>query len=289
MQLLNKKFIIGLLGFILGFYTSGLANSHASNGIDTIFLSTDVMTVVIFEESISFYNVGSTDFGFEHAGNKFILYAKTSEAGVSSLFLESGDGVFQALIAYKAAPSKLLYDFRANPKRIQTLQSKNLKPENKPKEATSPTTLKKEKDQATHEKLELVQQDKQRYRSLGTKENDLLLLISSIRVDQEAIYLKLVMENQSSMDYEIDLVTFEIESKQKGFGPGGENTRAMKILESQAPSIVEKEAFATLLYALPSFAGGNGEHLKITLREKKGSRTMSVSVPFQVIRKAKTI
>ncbi len=296
MQLLNKILLFGFPFLVIGLKAFGQVNSIGKNQLDTIFLSTDVMTVVLMDEPITFYNVGSTDFGFEHASNKFILYAKNNQATVSSLFLESSDGVYQALLAYQEAPSKLLYDFRVNPKIIgiqDAMEKVNPKSistkDSEGFKAITQDSIQSEITLGIPAKLNLVLQDKQRYRSLGTKENNLLLLVSSIRVDNEAIYLKLVMENQSAMDYEIDLVTFEIESRQKGFGPGGENTRAMEILEKQQPETVDKSGFASMLYALPSFAGGNGEQLKITIREKKGSRTMSVSVPFQIIRKAKPL
>jgi hypothetical protein len=195
-------------------------------------------------------------------------------AASTSILVQHGDEYFVALLAYKPLSRKFLYDYR--------------------KKASPEIALQKEsKDDETVD-IEKVRQHFTAFQKLpqGVKtkrvgKHHLKLSLSHLVNDKEATYIGFTLRNGSSIDYKIDLITFErVEKRGKRFSSNNVNKEYIEPILSSSIQVIGAKNKERLQFAIPLYAMGAKSYLIVTLREKNGSRLLSLKIPARYINQA---
>lgn len=263
---MRKLFVLALL----------LLNSHSygqctiGQKYDTIYVSTENTTYLIFDEPISLFNLGSKDYEGK-ADDPHILFirARTTLAKRSTIVVTHGDEILTAYIAFKMN-SQAFYDFRKKqlPKE-EIVENAEQKPiENKLKRLTSlPRNV-----------------------NIKAKKQQIELNLLNLYNDNEATFLRFSLQNQSSIIYDLDYVSFAYIEKRK------RTTKRINTLNGglqEVEPLIKVEKLLTessksneYLYALPLYSTTEDGFLQVIFREKAGLRSIIIEIPFKKILRA---
>ena len=263
---MRKLFILALL----------LLNSHSygqhaiGQKYDTIYVSTESTTYLIFDEPISLFNLGSKDYEAK-ADDPHILFirARTTLAKRSTIVVTHGDEILTAYVAFKMN-SQAFYDFRKKqfPKEeiVENTEQKQI--ENKLKRLTRlPRNV-----------------------NIKAKKQQIELNLLNLYNDNEATFLRFSLHNQSSIIYDLDYVSFAYIEKRK------RTTKSINTLNrglQEVEPLMKVEKLLTesgksneYLYALPLYSTTEDGFLQVIFREKAGLRSIIIEIPFKKILRA---
>jgi len=253
-----------------------LLNFHAYGQLaigqkyDTIYVSTESTTYLIFDEPISLFNLGSKDYEAK-ADDPHILFirAKTTLAKRSTIIVTHGDEILTAYVAFKIN-TQAFYDFRKKqfPKEeiVENTEQKQI--ENKLKQiARLPRNVK-----------------------IEAKKQQIELNLLNLYNDNEATFLRFSLHNQSSIIYDLDYVSFAYIEKRK------RTTKRINTLNGglqEVEPLTKVEKLLTesgksneYLYALPLYSTTEDGFLQVIFREKAGLRSIIIEIPFKKILRA---
>lgn len=249
--------------------------------IDTIYVNSSSTTYLIFDEAITLFNLGNTDYQAQPASTNqsgvatqvLFLKAKSANAKPTTLFLTHGNQIYEAYLIYQEPLSKVFYDYRGEEKRVETLKIKddNLMIDTRFKKLTSlsPNVLFK-----------------------GYK-SGIVLRCENLYNDENGTYLKFLVDNESSITYEIDNVSFSYISKMKKKAInrlqslGIEEVNALKSIEPT--KTIASQKHTTYMYYVPLYATTDNGNLQVIFREKNGLRNVSIDIPFKKILRAEML
>jgi hypothetical protein len=260
---LKRTPLLGVGGLFLG-------QPAFSQKQDTIFVNVDATTYLIFDEAISLFNLGSKEYEAKVDNPKMLfLKAKYPNAKLSTIVLTHGEEIYTAYLAIKANQNAF-YDFR-----------KSVKTKIEPKENAE--KLKRERLQAQLKKLAYRSSNL----SIIAKKQQIRLELNHLFNDNEATYLKLTLENQSSILYDLDYVSFTYfekrrrkDRKKNTVNAGFQEVETLIKIENSLTEAGKSNAY---FYALPLYATTEKGYLQIIFREKAGLRSVTLNVPFKTI------
>lgn len=272
-KIIMKKLLLPL--FLISFST------FSQKKIDTIYVNSSSTTYLIFDDAITLFNLGNTDYQAQPATTNQVgiaaqvlfLKAKSTSAKPTTLFLTYGNKIYEAYLTYQEPISKAFYDYRGVEKRAETLkmqdESSLIDARFKKLASLSPNVLFK-----------------------GYK-SGIILKCESLYNDENGTYLKFLVNNESSITYEIDNVSFSYISKMKKKAInrlqslGIEEVNALKSIEPT--KIVATQKSNTFMYYIPLYATTENGSLQVIFREKNGLRNVSIDIPFKKILKAEML
>lgn len=252
-----------------------------SQKIDTIYLNSSATTYLIFDEPITLFNLGNTDFQAQTASTLpmslgtqvLLLKAKISNAKPTTLLLTHGKHIYQAYLHYQEPLNQSFYDYRSENQSKESFKTadENLQVEDKFKKLTiSPMNVSYKKAQS-----------------------GMLLRCENIYTDANGVYLKFLLSNESSIAYEIDNVSFSYHSKMKKKAInrlqslGIEEVNAIKSVEPI--KILTSQKSEKFFYYIPLYATTENGFLEVVFREKNGLRNIKTAIPFKKILKAEML
>ena len=103
--------------------------------------------------------------------------------------------------------------------------------------------------------------------------------------DSTNTYVQLTIANKTAMPYLLDQVSFWYQNqarKRKGVYLDGETYPMEPILET-VPNRVEADQKVRLRFVLPQFAPQSKSHFVINVREKSGTRNVTLSLPMKTV------
>lgn len=252
-----------------------------SQKIDTVYVNSSTTSYLIFDEPITLFNLGNTDFQAQTASSTpasigsqvLLLKANVSNAKPTTLLVTHGKHIHQAYLYYQEPLRQPFYDYRTENQSIDSnkLIAENLQLEDKFKKlAVSPTNV-----------------------SFKNTQSGMLLRCENIYTDANGVYLKFSLTNESSIAYEIDNVSFSYQSKMKKKAInrlqslGIEEVNALKSVEPV--KILTSQKSEKYTYYIPLYATTENGFLEVVFREKNGLRNIKIVIPFKKILKAEML
>jgi hypothetical protein len=264
---MRQLLVLALL--LLNFHSYG--QRTIGQKYDTIYVSTESTTYLIFDEPISLFNLGSKDYEAK-ADDPHILFirARTTLAKRSTIVVTHGDAILTAYIAFKMN-TQAFYDFR----------KKQL-----PKEEIAENTEQKQIENKLKRIARLPRNVK-----IEAKKQQIELNLLNLYNDNEATFLRFSLHNQSSIIYDLDYVSFAYIEKRK------RTTKRVNTLNGglqEVEPLIKVEKLLTeagksneYLYALPLYSTTEDGFLQVIFREKAGLRSIIMEIPFKKILRAK--
>ena len=266
--------------------------------LDSVFVSHDKTTYLVFDHpfqpNTDFVDLGTTGFHSKIEGSAVFLKASKKGSSPTTLMIKNGDTYYHGVIGYREHPENMFYDYRGSSTDpnsdtpVPEVKSSQVPPavirgsENKKVSSNDELLL-------VEERLETLMNTTVELRTLGVVKDRIILAVTNVMADDNALYLKLLINNKSSGKYEIDFVNFQFVEPSKGNGlkkSPSKTTDVFPITQTQAQTVNAYQK-QWLGYALPLFNISDRGKLIISFREINGSRILKLEVPAKTILKTK--
>ncbi|GAB4039918.1 MULTISPECIES: DUF4138 domain-containing protein [unclassified Spirosoma] len=238
--------------------------------LDTITVSVEGTSYVIFDEPISLVNLGTKAYvGKVENERMLFLKALAPNATPTTLLIQAGSKLFTGYIRYERNPSKSFYDYRVLDE--GNTRSNQLSSTVAP--ASSKLTRMKVIKPNTH---------------IREEKDGIDLECVQLFNDAERTYLKIAFHNTTTVAYVLDIVSFTYKEKlprrlRNKVAPQFEEMKPDDRLE---PARIEAGRTEAFYYSLPLYSTTEDGYLEIIFREKVGARVVTLEVPAQKIMKA---
>ncbi len=249
-------------------------NKTRESPYDTVFVSGGMTTYMIFPENVAVMDLGSKGYvGKIESGNMLYLKPLSASVAPSSLLVRTtGDRIYLHYIACKRQPDKIFWDYRADTL-VETMPAGI----NAAQTVTRPRMV-------YLKQLEFLKKQKKRklarYAYSGIK-----MTVSNLAVDREAVYVLVDVENNTSVPYKLDYVSFTYKERRskKSRRRIVPQENVVEPLAQQAATAIAPQGKECLAYALPLYAGTNKGFLEVVVREADGNRLLSGIIPARKI------
>lgn len=256
----------------------------------TIVVNSDFTATLQFEDVVEFVVIGNNPqitadkfkyYDMFQNGKTVVLRGNDAESPLTSITVKLKNGkIWYGKLKYGVGDDvKVFYDFTKEVAQKIQVQRKN----------DSIQQVKKETQ--ISDKLGFVMTQEQEYSDLGDEKNNLSVQVTNIMNDDRYTYLKILFQNKSGSDYNIDDIIFKyVEGKKKGI-KRTESKVEERITTVYEPSdkVVKAYSQSELGYVIPLFTVGNEGNLLIQFLEKNGTRNMKIEIEAKVMSKVKVI
>lgn len=274
-----KKYI--LFAITLMFFVFKKSPAQEAVLLDTIYANDTKNVALFFPNPIRQGLTGSDNFVFtfnrekeQHLG---LLQAKPGKES-NLLVINTNGSIFSYIVASKAELSKLNYFI---PK------SSSIGNENGSIDLDLDI---KHKPKAPIDKVHYYERfcsyllNAQRCVALKRKRtHGVVLSLEKIVFDKDELYFVIEIENNSSMDYDLNFLNLSLETRQKGKKKSLQRIYKAPLFRYQVPSRI-REGFKTkLVYVMPKFSISNERRAILELNEKDGERNIKLKIPHRMI------
>ena len=104
------------------------------------------------------------------------------------------------------------------------------------------------------------------------------LEINGIFIHQDVLYLRIVFENKSKINYDIDQLRFFIRDKRKSKRTASQEIEIEPMYQSSSSVVIPYKSEIIKVYALEKFTIPENKYLTIQLIEKSGGRHLELDV-----------
>ncbi len=249
----------------------------AQQSLDTIYANDKKNVALFFHEPIRQGITGSNNFIFTYNREKEqyfgLLQAKPGDE--SNLLVINNDGsIFSYIVSYKKQLSKLNY-FISESKRIG-----NERPliENLIQEEAFNNKV------GYHQRFcSYLVNRKQRIRRLKKRNENITLRIENIFFDKEELYFVIEIENNSSLDYDLNFLNLSIQTRKRGKKKSLQSIYKEPVFKYNVPLKIKENETKKLVYVLPKFSISNERLVVLELNEKNGERNLKLKVSNKFI------
>ena len=290
-----------------GFFNFSQAQSHLNQGVfpDTIYLSNLVSTYLAFPKEIDLINIGSPDYIFQVEKTMVYLKALHNNAKSTNMLIKCGEFILVVNLVFKLNPIKTLYDFRksigsslnSKPnletqplKEMPKTNSENSFQEKRGKRtvmmapSVDSLSVKDTSNSPFGISIERIKSSPDRFKTFGTAQNQITILLTNIFTDEKRMILKFKIINRSSLNYELDYVSFQFRRKTHY----SQNTLLSPLYSSLTNSCGPKSQ-QTLVYILPIFGPADNGDFSVTFRELNGDRKETIEIPERAFKMAEIL
>lgn len=289
--------------FLLFTAFSYMANSQAKLP-EKISVGDGNSVYIVFDSEITTVDIGSNDF-IQHipSNNKDMIFIKASfkDAPGTSLMVRTLNDVYVTNLEYAEQPEQPLYDLRVRRRtpRPQELESASteLPSSNVTTDPDMPEVIKSrvEGDNRDHqldnpdvkEKVwKMIDNTQLDYTLYGDVQNNMTFMISNLYVDSKYMYVKLKVLNESSLPFNVDFISFELNESAKLKKNSAVQNKLLDVkyyesIKTSKPSTNEDMVFVFDIYAFE-----NKDKFKIRMNEIDGERALEFWIPGKEVAKA---
>lgn len=126
---------------------------------------------------------------------------------------------------------------------------------------------------------------KKKITGLQRSKFEIKLLVSGIFIHEDIMYFRLVIDNTSKINYEIDQLRFFICDKKKSKRTASQEIEIVPLYAANARNVIADKSEVTAVYALSRFTIPEKKYLTIQLIEKNGGRQLEVDINNNLITK----
>lgn len=271
----NYIFILALI------ISSAFAKAQTGTTLDTIYANDTKNVALFFPEPIRQGITGSDNFVFTYNREKEryfgLLQAKPGKES-NLLVINRNGSIFSYIVRYKKQLSKLNYfiplsNSIGNEKPIIT-------------DSIQVVTSEKSIDNRTYYYQKFCSYLLDRNQRIGRikKRNEgIVLSVENIVFDKEELYFVIQIENNSTLDYDLNFLNLSIETRQKGKKKSLQSLYQEPIYKHNLPSKITEGKMIKFVYVLPKFSLSNDRRAILELNEKDGERNIELKISHRYI------
>ncbi|EMR02303.1 DUF4138 domain-containing protein [Cesiribacter andamanensis] len=259
-----------------GVATPGAAAPGAA-AQDTLFVTDTETTYLLFPGEVQLVDIGRPgDYFARIEGQSVFLKARSQQSGPTNLLVRFGEAYYTARLAVANSPSGRLYDLRSSP--VYTAATRGTRVR---KEGADPASF-----QASLLRLQHLPHT---HASPRNTRHGMQLRLVQLQIDEEALYLGLSLQNNSSIAYTPDYVGFTYQERRgRRFSRNNRYQKEVRPIAELAPAVLPAREVSTLWYALPLYAMSARGRLQLQFRESGGARNLRILLPARWINQAPT-
>jgi hypothetical protein len=285
-------------------FTLFLVSSVNSQEYIPLELAQNKVLNVFFPTDVSFCNAGIPDITYEIKGNMIILKAVKANFPETNLTVITTDNLcYSFLLLYNELPR--ISVFTADPLKAKKL--KNKPAVTTPKETViinAPDKTQKSTSQSLIKPTQkiLVSRDsmivrackklftgKPRFYDIAMVKSQMALSVSDIAADDSTIYIVVNIQNNSSVDYIIAFVNFQVFESEKVYSKPVRNVVKRPVYIYNQKDIIKEQSSEKIIYSFDKFALAKNQDLYLELGEKNGTRMFTVTISPRLINKPNKI
>lgn len=257
------------------------ANAQKSEVLDTIYANDTKNVALFFPEPIRQGITGSDNFIFTYNREKEqyfgLLQAKPGKES-NLLVINNNGSVFSYIVRYKAQLSQLNY-FVPMSNSIG-----NEKPIVNNSIQVEPAENGIDNGTYYYEKFCSYLLERKQHISRIKKQNEgITLSVENIVFDKEELYFVIQIENNSTLDFDLNFLKFSVETRQKGKRKSLQKLYLKPLYKHHLPSRIKKSETARLVYVVPKFSLSDDRITVLELNEKKGERNIELKISHRYI------
>ncbi|MDQ1164679.1 conjugative transposon protein TraN [Flavobacterium sp. SORGH_AS_0622] len=119
---------------------------------------------------------------------------------------------------------------------------------------------------------------KKKINGLQRSKFEIKLTVSGIFIHEDIMYLRIVIDNASKINYDIDQLRFFIRDKKKSKRTASQEIEILPLYAANSRNVIADKSEVTAVYALPKFTIPDKKYLTIQLIEKNGERQLEVDI-----------
>ncbi|MEP7375306.1 MAG: DUF4138 domain-containing protein [Chitinophagaceae bacterium] len=223
-------------------------------------ITTNKTTSLIFPFTILHVDRGSRDVLVEQvkeANNILLVKAGIKGFIETNLSVVTGDGsVYSFVVCYDSKPPEWIYHLPVNQKATLATYANGI--------LDNPLTMHGIRDHSW----------------------DMLAKIVGIYIKEDVIYYQLQLNNQSPIDYDIELLRFYIRDKKKGKRTAAQENELKPLYVAGNTSKIKANSQNAIVVALEKFTIPDAKYLAVQVMEKNGGRHLLMRVNNSKIIKA---
>ncbi|WP_026914610.1 DUF4138 domain-containing protein [Christiangramia portivictoriae] len=249
--------------------------------LDTIYANDTKNVALFFPEPIRQGITGSDNFVFTYNREKeqyFGLLQATPGKESNLLVVNRNGSIFSYIVRYKKQLSKFNY----------FIPLSNSIGNEKPfvKDSVLVESSEELVDNSTyyHQKFcSYLLNRKQRIGRIKKRNEGIILTVENIVFDKDELYFVIEIENNSTLDYDLNFLNLSIETRQKGKRKSLQRLYQEPIYEHNLPSKIKENEMARFVYVLPKFSLSNDRRAILELNEKDGERNIKMKLSHRYI------
>ncbi|WP_034893885.1 DUF4138 domain-containing protein [Gillisia sp. Hel_I_29] len=262
-------------------FCSAQDNVQKTKVLDTIYANDTKNVALFFPEPIRQGITGSDNFVFTYNREKEqyfgLLQAKPGKE--SNLLVVNRNGsIFSYIVRYKEQLSKLNYfiplsNSIGNKKPIVTdsIQAE-----------TSEISI----DNRTyyyHKFCSYLLNRNQRIGRIKKRNEGIVLSVENIVFDKDELYFMIQIENNSTLDYDLNFLNLSIKTRQKGKKKSLQSLYQEPIYIQNLPTKIAENEMVRFVYVLSKFSLSSDRRLILELNEKDGERNIELKISHKYI------
>lgn len=272
-----KKHLI-LFSFIL---VSTFVKAQPKKVIDTIYANDHKNVALFFPNPIRQGLTGSENFVFTYNREKeqyFGLLQATPGKESNLLIINNNGSIFSYIVRYKEQLETLNYfipdSTSIGNEKPSTGAADN---ENKPIELFDFKTNYYERF------CSYLVKRRQLIGKLKKRHDGIILKIENIVFDKDELYVVMTIENKSSLDYDVNFLNLNIQTRQKGKKKSLQSLYLKPVFEYNVPLKIKENQTVKLVYVIPKFSLSNERKVVLELNEKNGERNIKLNISDKTI------
>ena len=270
-----------ILILIVSVSTFTKVNAQATHVLDTIYANDTKNVALFFPEPIRQGITGSDNFVFSYNREKEqyfgLLQAKPGKES-NLLVVNRNDAIFSYIVRYKKQLSKLNY----------FIPLSNSIGNEKPIVADSIQVVTSEKniDNRTYyyqKFCSYLLNRNQRIGRIKKRTQGIVLTVENVVFDKEELYFVIQIENNSTLDYDLNFLNLSIETRQKGKRKSLQRLYQEPIYKHNLPSKIKENEMARFVYVMSKFSLSDDRRAILELNEKDGERNIEMKLSHRYI------
>ncbi|GGG17060.1 hypothetical protein GCM10011344_17130 [Dokdonia pacifica] len=273
-----KNSIIIVLVFISAF---AKVNAQTTHLLDTIYANDTKNVALFFPEPVRQGITGSDNFVFTYNREKEqyfgLLQAKPGKES-NLLVINRNGSIFSYIVRYKSQLSKLNY----------FIPLSNSIGNERPiaKDSVLVESSEELVDNSTYyyqKFCSYLLERKQRIGRIKKRNEGIILNVENIVFDKDELYFVIEIENNSTLDYDLNFLNLSIETRQKGKRKSLQRLYKEPIYKHNLPSKIKENETARFVYVLPKFSLSDDRRAILELNEKDGERNIEMKLSHRYI------
>jgi len=271
-----KTFIL-----ILTMLISAFSKAQTHTVLDTIYANDTKNVALFFPEPIRQGITGSDNFVFTYnrENEQYFGLLQAKPGKESNLLVVNRNGsIFSYIVSFKKQLSKLNYfipisNSIGNEKPIVT-------------DSIQVETSEKSIDNRTYyykKFCSYLLNRNQRIGRIKKRNQGIVLSVENIVFDKEELYFVIQIENNSTLDYDLNFLNLSIETRQKGKKKSLQSLYQKPIYKHNLPSKIAEGKTIRFVYVLSKFSLSNDRRAILELNEKDGERNIELKISHRYI------
>lgn len=246
--------------------------------MDTITVSTDGTTYLIFDESISLFNLGSKSYIGKVENSKMLfLKALSPDAQPTTILIQFGTSIFTGYIRYARKLNRHFYDYRAT--------ASNIVASARPGVLSTSSTTFPPVSALANPKFAQIKKAPKNQKGLSETNDGVEVECTNLYNDKQLTYLKLAVHNKTTLAYQVDFISFSYKEKlpRKLRNKVAPQIEEVTPVDKVEPARIEAGRVAEYIYSLPMYSTTDDGYLELIFREAKGARVLVLQIPAKKI------